>query len=196
MPAPDAPSFLSSLPAGRANPILASASRLDRTGVCRFERRICPATPAIPANRQKHARSRPFVPAAHGTPPCCDCLDLTCIRLLPYKVNDELLVDVTQIIPLPEAANYEIKIRAQAHETRKARSAREMIFRRFWAQLIERSRASNQLLANRTTSGAHWLSAGIGRAGFNLNFVLMEDRIRIECYIRPDREGGRAYSTI
>lgn len=119
-------------------------------------------------------------------------LDLTCIRLLPYKLDDQLLIDVTQIIPLPEAASYEVKIREQAQETRKARSARHDIYRRFWAQLIERSRPVTALLANRSTSGEHWLSAGIGRAGFGLNFTLAEDRSRVECLIRLDKgEDGR-----
>jgi hypothetical protein len=120
-------------------------------------------------------------------------LDLRCIRLLPYKLGDQLLIDVTQIIPLPEAANYEIKIREQEKETRKARSARQETFRRFWAQLIERSRESTRLLANRSTSSDHWLSAGIGRAGFGLNFTLTEERARVECFINLDRGGdGRS----
>lgn len=120
-------------------------------------------------------------------------LDLTCIRLLPYKLGEQLLIDVTQIIPLPEAEIYEVKIREQALETRKARSARHEIFRRFWAQLIERSRPLTTLLANRSTTTDHWLSAGIGRAGFGLNFTLTEERARVECFIRLDKGGdGRS----
>jgi hypothetical protein len=120
-------------------------------------------------------------------------LDITCIRLLPYKLGDQLLIDVAQIIPLPEAEVYEVKIREQAKETRKARSARQEIFRKFWAQLIERSKASTPLLANRSTTTDHWLSAGIGRAGFGLNFTLTEERARVECFIRLDKGGeGRS----
>lgn len=66
-------------------------------------------------------------------------LDVTCIRLKPYRLGDQVLVDATQIVPLPEAADYEVKVRAQADETRKVRTARQEIFRRFWGQLIERS---------------------------------------------------------
>ena len=116
-------------------------------------------------------------------------LDVTCIRLRPYKLDNKVLIDAEQIIPLPEAAEYEVKIRAQAQETRKAKTARQEIFRRFWAQLIERSRASTQLLANRSTTSDHWISAGIGRAGFWLSLSLTEDRARVECYIRSGKEG-------
>lgn len=119
-------------------------------------------------------------------------LDITCVRLRPYKFGDRLLVDASQIIPLPEAADYEIKVRAQAQETKKARTARQELFRRFWAQLIERSRPKTPLLANRNTTTDHWLTAGIGRAGFSLNFSMTEDRARIECYIRLGKEGEDA----
>jgi hypothetical protein len=37
-------------------------------------------------------------------------LDITCVRLKPYKLENHILIDATQIVPLPEAANYEIKI--------------------------------------------------------------------------------------
>ncbi len=110
-------------------------------------------------------------------------LDIICIRLKPYKMGDQVLIDATQIIPLPESEEYEIKIKEQVKETKKVRTARQEIFRRFWAQLIERSKASTPLFANRSTSSDHWLSAGIGRAGTWLNLVLTEGRARAECYI-------------
>ena len=42
-------------------------------------------------------------------------------------------------MPLPEAADYEVKVRAKADESRKIRTARQEVLRRFWGQLIERS---------------------------------------------------------
>ena len=115
-------------------------------------------------------------------------IDITCIRLKPYRMNEELLVDVAQIIPLPEAADYEIKVREQAQEKKKVRSARQEIFRRFWAQYIERSKSKTALYANRSTSTDHWMSAGIGRGGFSLNASVTEDRSRIECYISMGKD--------
>ena len=38
-------------------------------------------------------------------------LDIRCVRLTPYKLDDRLLVDVQQIIPLPEAADYQTQVR-------------------------------------------------------------------------------------
>lgn len=120
-------------------------------------------------------------------------LDLTCVRLRPYRHPDgTILVDSDQVIPLPEAADYEVKIRAQAQESRNVQTARQQILRKFWAQLIERSREKTTLLANRTTTSDHWLSAGIGKAGFSLTFSLTKDRVRIECHIGLDKEGTRS----
>lgn len=119
-------------------------------------------------------------------------LDITCVRLKPYKVGDQILVDLTQIIPLPEAAEYEVKIRAQAQEAKKVKSARQEIFKRFWAQLIDRSKPLTPLLANRSTTTDHWISAGIGKAGFALILSLSKDRARVECYIKFGQDDARS----
>jgi hypothetical protein len=121
-------------------------------------------------------------------------LDITCVRLLPYRMGNEILIDATQIIPLPEATDYEVKVRAQEKEKRKVRSARQEIFRKFWGQLIERSKPQTQLLANRTPGDGHWISAGIGRSGFNLNTVLIQHEGQVECYIR--QPGGEEKSKV
>lgn len=120
-------------------------------------------------------------------------LDITCIRLRPYRMGNEILIDATQIIPLPEATDYEVKLRAQEKEKRKVLGARQEVFRKFWAQLIERSKTRTQLLANRTTTVDHWLSAGIGRSGFTLTASLVQNEGQVECYIRVP--GGEEKST-
>jgi hypothetical protein len=47
-------------------------------------------------------------------------LDIRCVRLQPYKLGDELLLDIEQIIPLPEAQEYQVRIREQAEAQRAA----------------------------------------------------------------------------
>lgn len=41
-------------------------------------------------------------------------LDIRCVRLQPYRLGEELLLDIEQIIPLPEAQEYQVKVREQA----------------------------------------------------------------------------------
>lgn len=50
-------------------------------------------------------------------------LDIRCIRLIPYKHQNEILIDVQQIIPLPEAESYQVKIKQQSEERREARKS-------------------------------------------------------------------------
>jgi len=41
-------------------------------------------------------------------------LDITCVRMRPYSFKDRVLLDVQQVIPLPEAAAYQILIREKS----------------------------------------------------------------------------------
>lgn len=50
-------------------------------------------------------------------------LDIKCYRLIPYKMENEVLIDVQQIIPLPEAESYQVKIKEQKEEKREARKS-------------------------------------------------------------------------
>lgn len=48
-------------------------------------------------------------------------IDIRCIRLKPYKLGERILLDVQQIIPLPESTDYQVRIREKAVEQRQAR---------------------------------------------------------------------------
>jgi len=50
-------------------------------------------------------------------------IDIRCIRIMPYKDNDRTLIDVQQIIPLPEAAEYQVQIREKQKKERGARKS-------------------------------------------------------------------------
>jgi len=92
-------------------------------------------------------------------------------------------MDIQQLIPLPEAEEYETKIRAQQQENRLAETSRHAMLRRFWRQLIERSRPKTGLFSNRTGSKDQWIGVTLGRTGFNLNIVILRQESRVECYI-------------
>ncbi len=48
-------------------------------------------------------------------------IDIRCVRLKPYRVADRLVLDIQQIIPLPEASEYTVQVREKAEEVREAR---------------------------------------------------------------------------
>ena len=49
-------------------------------------------------------------------------LDIRCVRLKPYILGERILVDIQQIIPLPEVAEYQVQIREKVRKEREARA--------------------------------------------------------------------------
>lgn len=53
-------------------------------------------------------------------------MDIRCVRVVPYEVEGRILLDVEQVLPLPEAAAYQVQIRRkEAARDRVARSGRD-----------------------------------------------------------------------
>lgn len=49
-------------------------------------------------------------------------IDLTCVRLTPYRLDGRVLVDVVQVIPLPEAADFQVRVRQKRQRERSGRT--------------------------------------------------------------------------
>ncbi len=49
-------------------------------------------------------------------------LDIRCVRLQPYSDGDRVLLDVQQVIPLPEAEEFQVQVREKAQRERQTRS--------------------------------------------------------------------------
>ncbi len=49
-------------------------------------------------------------------------IDIRCVRLIPYQFDGRILLDIQQIIPLPEAAEYQIRLKKKAAEERGAKT--------------------------------------------------------------------------
>ena len=54
-------------------------------------------------------------------------LDVTCIRMQPHRSGSELLIETTQIIPLPEAQSYLVRVREREEDAKEKQSAVEFI---------------------------------------------------------------------
>jgi len=51
-------------------------------------------------------------------------VDIRCLRLRPYGESDGVLLDVQQVIPLPEAEDYQVRVREKRLEDRSGRRSR------------------------------------------------------------------------
>ncbi len=116
-------------------------------------------------------------------------LDIRCVRIQPYRLADRLLVDVQQIIPLPEAAEYRVQIQKKVQQERIARteSTEQAALRRaFWEALLAEANKRTALHANISPSQESWVSAN--RGGFGYQYIIRKHEGKVALYI--DRGKG------
>lgn len=121
-------------------------------------------------------------------------LDVKCVRLKPYQHEGRVFVDVQQIIPLPEAADYQVKIREKQRQDREERAERFDLRREFWTELLSRARGQTTLHANSSPGEYHWIGASAGRRGFLYSYVIRKHEGSVELYIDlGDVEQNKAF---
>jgi hypothetical protein len=49
-------------------------------------------------------------------------MDIRCVRLVPYRVGEKVLLDIEQIVPLPEAEDYQVRVRRKDQERERSRT--------------------------------------------------------------------------
>jgi len=107
-------------------------------------------------------------------------LDIRCIRVVPYHDNGRVLVNVQQIIPLPEANDYQIQIREKEYQERKERNERNFQRRRFWQGLLAVAATRTKLHANISPTDYHWVGTGTGIGGVDFNYIVRKHAGTVE----------------
>lgn len=110
-------------------------------------------------------------------------IDIRCVRLRPYQDGEKRLIDVQQIIPLPEANDYQIQLREKEQVGRKMRAERDDVRQRFWTGLVAIARSRQTRHANIKPGLANWISASSGIRGLGFAFVISQDAGSAELYI-------------
>lgn len=111
-------------------------------------------------------------------------LDIRCVRLKPYRLNAEtVLLDVQQIIPLPEAVEFQTRIDVKKQAERQDRSDRRTLRLQFWEALLARARPRTISHAGRSGTTGRSLSGSIGRTGFVPSYVVRRDDTHVELRI-------------
>jgi len=112
---------------------------------------------------------------------------LQCFKATPYALGEELFLQIEQIIPTPEAAEFMIGINekeAAEKTTEREANDRHKIRLEFWGKALEALRASkSDLYNNISPSKDHWLSAASGISGCPYNLIFGVKFIRVEMQI-------------
>jgi hypothetical protein len=110
-------------------------------------------------------------------------IDIRCIRLRPYQDGNSRLIDVQQIIPLPEANEYQVQVRAKGQVGRKERAERYDVRMKFWEHFIALAAAKKTRHANIKPGPYNWIGASSGYRGLNFNYTIVQELSIAELYL-------------
>lgn len=134
----------------------------------------------IAANFRKEVTATALWLLGHG-------IRVQCFKVTPYAFGAEMLLDVRQIIPVVEAAEFMIGISSKENEERATQGAQKQrhdLRYAFWSQALEAlRRAGLPLYQNISPSRDHWISAATGISGCGYNLVFGKFDVRVELYI-------------
>ena len=113
-------------------------------------------------------------------------LRVQCFCITPYKMQNDILLDIRQIIPPPEAEEYMISISEKEREEQTSAGEnikRYSIRKKFWTELLPKlQKRGCALYANVSPSTDHWLAAGSGISGMHYSLIFGNKFIRVEFY--------------
>ena len=119
-------------------------------------------------------------------------LGIRCVRMKPYSDGERLLIDIQQVIPLPDAEEYQVRLREKEQEERaasKERNGRDELFRKFWTRLLEYAATRTPLHKGRVPSGdqTQGQPANAAVPGLHLRYVLGKGHSRVVLALYDDR---------
>lgn len=114
-------------------------------------------------------------------------INIQCFKVTPYALGEQLLINIDQIIPTPEAKELMIGISAKEAEEKNTEvvvKSRHSVRRQYWEQALEAFQKSACTLYNNISpSKDHWLSAGSGLSGCPYNLIFLQKELRVELWI-------------
>ncbi|HHF3126169.1 TPA: DUF4268 domain-containing protein [Vibrio alginolyticus] len=114
-------------------------------------------------------------------------LSIQCFKVTPYALDEQLLINIDQIIPTPEAKELMIGINAKEAEektTEVVLKNRHSVRREYWEKALEVFQKSDcNLYDNISTTKDHWLCAGSGVTGCPFSLIFNQKELRVELWL-------------
>jgi hypothetical protein len=115
----------------------------------------------------------------------------------PYQAGAELFLNVEQIIPTPEAADFMIGMMAKEAEEKSASNEqknRHTLRLAFWEQTLEALGRSNcSLFSNISPAKDHWLNAGSGISGMGYQLIFGKNEVRVGLSLQSSRAEANSF---
>jgi hypothetical protein len=113
-------------------------------------------------------------------------LRLQCFKATPFKLNEQLFLNMEQIIPIKEAEDFTISMANKSREevdAQEKNKERHGIRLKFWSQFLKEINKVTSLYQNVSPARDSWIGAGSGMSYIGYNSVATRNYIRIELYI-------------
>ncbi len=114
-------------------------------------------------------------------------IDVQCFKVALFSLKDELLLNVSKIIPPPDAEDYTIRMSSknvEEKQTAKTVSINKELYFTFWKKTLDSFKEKNiSTFDNISPSKESWISGATGIASCRYNLVFLKKGIRIELYI-------------
>lgn len=144
----------------------------------------------VAANFRKEVTATVMWLLGHG-------LSIQCFKVTPYSLGDELILDVQQIIPTPEAEEFMIGIAGKEKSEAQAAGAVRRSHRlrlEFWTETLAALRSAGQTrYANISPSKDNWISTGSGVSGCHYSLILSSKEVRVQLNLESaERDQNKA----
>lgn len=118
-----------------------------------------------------------------------------CFRVVPYSFGEDVLIDLQQIIPVPEAEDYMIGMAAKESEEKSVHGTQQRRYemrRAFWMRTKEEFRRRGiSRYENISPSQFHWLASATGVSGCAYNLIFTNNEARVELSLKRSQNENK-----
>ena len=116
-------------------------------------------------------------------------IKIQCIKVIPYQIGEQLIVDTDQIIPVKDIADimigYDEKAKEEVENKQKLAN-RQITRNEFWHIFLPKFNEKSNLFANRNielNQYDHWFGTGSGIGEAHFNFLITKNYAGVELSI-------------
>lgn len=119
---------------------------------------------------------------------------IQCIKIIPYNIGEQLIIDTDQIIPVKDIADIMISYDEKTQEDVKSKEElanRQITRNEFWHKFLPKFNEKSDLFSGRNlelNQYDHWFSTGSGISGVPFSFIITKKYAAVELGISKSRE--------